>query len=260
MRHLFKKLKVGFFCFASCEGCQLVVLSCEELGELVRRIEVVNFREATDIKQEDYHVAFIEGSITRREDARRLRQIRRRARIVVTLGACSTTGGINGLINRFSQADAIGLVYGKNPKNRALIEGDGALPADRFIKVDYHLPGCPISKDEFVGLIKSLISGQRPSIPNYPVCSECKMAGNICTFHRGKACMGPVTRGGCNALCVSYGSICWGCRSMFEGANIEAHIATLERFGLPRSAIDGLIGLYNSNLLDHTERCTETNR
>jgi sulfhydrogenase subunit delta len=94
------KPKVAFFDFASCEGCQLTVIDALQTHlELVEAVEIVQFREAMTEKGEDYQIAFIEGSCTRKEDEARLKKIRAQADIVVALGACAHTGGVNALKN-----------------------------------------------------------------------------------------------------------------------------------------------------------------
>ncbi len=254
-----KRPKVAFFSFTSCEGCQLMVLNCEEeLRELSQRVDVVNFREAMDIKRDDYQIAFIEGSITRQEEIEKLREIRGRAETVITLGACSTTGGINALKNCFSTDYIRELVYGRNPPNLKLVENIPATPVDELIEVDYHIPGCPISKEEFLGFVKALALGIPPRLPDYPVCNECKMEGNICVFEKGMTCMGPVTRGGCRAVCVSFGSLCWGCRGLLENANTDAHRQTLRDHGLEDSEITRRFDLYNSFYIHRKKQCTGT--
>jgi coenzyme F420-reducing hydrogenase gamma subunit len=66
-----KRPRVAFFSFTSCEGCQLMVLSCEdELPDIFQQVNIVYFREAMTSKSDDYEIAFIEGSVsTRRENS-----------------------------------------------------------------------------------------------------------------------------------------------------------------------------------------------
>ncbi|MEK7773153.1 MAG: NADH:ubiquinone oxidoreductase, partial [Deltaproteobacteria bacterium] len=206
----FERPRAAFFSFTSCEGCQLAVLSCEEeLPDILKQIKVVNFREAMTEKSDDYAIAFIEGSVSTKEEITKVEKIRERAKVVVALGACATTGGLNCLKNRFPMDTVKRIVYGKDA---GLIDTIPARPIDSVIKVDYHLHGCPISKKEFLSFFTGLIMGKTPQIPNYPVCVDCKMAGNICVFEKGMYCVGPVTRAGCDAICVTYGCVCWGCR------------------------------------------------
>ena len=87
--------------FASCDGCQLSLLSCEdELLALAGKVEISYFLEATScIQPGPYDIALVEGSITTPGDKERIQQVRRDATKVVTIGACATSGGIQALRN-----------------------------------------------------------------------------------------------------------------------------------------------------------------
>ena len=94
------KPKVAFFDFASCEGCQLAILNCEDiLLDILNLVELVEFREAMSEKAPRYDVAFVEGSIHRDEDIERLRHIRSRSTYLVALGACACNGNVQARSN-----------------------------------------------------------------------------------------------------------------------------------------------------------------
>ena len=237
--------KVAFFSFTCCEGCQLMVLNCErELPHMVELVDIVEFREAISERSDDYEIAFVEGSISREEEIEKLKTIRNRARKVVALGACSSTGGINCLKNRFSMEEVKRLVYGKAAGGNRLIDTIPVRPIDSIIHVDHYIYGCPISKREFLEVLKALVLGKKPEIPNHPVCVDCKLAGNICVFEKGKSCLGPVTRAGCDAVCVTYGSICWGCRGVVDDPNVDSHRETLRKYGLTTEEVMRSFNLY----------------
>ena len=224
------KLKGAFFDFAGCEGDQLQVANLEEdLLELLDLLEVVSFREIMKEHSDEYDIAFVEGSCTRFEDEERLRQIRHNAKLVVALGSCATIGGINSLRNYKSLDEVKGTVYGDRADTISTYE---ARPIDAVIRVDAYVHGCPIDKTEFLHVVKSLVLGKKPEIPNYPVCVECKKNENICAFERGEFCIGPVTRAGCNSCCVNEGTICWGCRGLVDNPNEDAHKEVLKTYGL----------------------------
>lgn len=245
--HGTEKPKAAFFSFTCCEGCQLMVLSCEdELPDIVDHVKVINFREAMTEKADDYDIAFVEGSISTREEIKKIKKIRERAKIVVALGACSATGGLNCLKNRFPMEEVKRAVYGKNAGRYKMLDTIPARPIDAVIDVDYYIHGCPISKQEFLSVFKALVMGKVPEIPNHPVCVDCKMAGNICVFEKGKACMGPVTRAGCGAICVTYGCVCWGCRGSVDDPNTDSHAETLKRYGLTAEAVRKSFSLYGA--------------
>lgn len=224
------KPRVAFFDFASCEGDQLQVVNLEEdLLGLLDHVEVVSFREAMKEHSDQYDIAFIEGSITRASDEARLKQIRANAKILVALGACAAIGGVNCLKNFQEENDYKSYVYGDNAK---LFETYPARPVSAVVKVDANVYGCPIDKAEFVKVVKSLLLGKKPEIPDYPVCVECKAAENVCAFTRGQTCVGPITRAGCSACCVTEGAVCWGCRGLVGNPNATAEKEVLDKYGL----------------------------
>ncbi len=228
------KPKVAFFDFASCEGCQLQVVNLEEsIIDLMEIVDIVSFREAVKEHSDDYDIAFIEGSIARPMDEKRLKEIRTRAKILVALGACACTGGVNALRNQFPIDDVKKTVYGDaDIKNNPYFDVFLLKPVDEVVKVDYYIRGCPIDRDEFTKIVTSLIFGKKPEIPNYPVCVECKKKENICVFEEGRFCLGPVTRAGCGAVCPTNKSGCEGCRGLLDDPNTDSELEILQKYGL----------------------------
>ena len=224
------KPKVAFFEFTSCEGCQLTVVdSLQTYPELLEAVEIVRFREAMSEKGDDYAIAFIEGSCTRPSDEEPLKAIRAKAQFVVALGTCAHLGGINAIRNRSDLDDVRRYVYGDKA---AWYETYPARPIDQVIKVDAVIPGCPIDRHEFIRTVRSLLQGRMPQLPDYPVCVECKLKENVCVYLRGKTCLGPITRAGCDAICPTYGDGCEGCRGLIAEPNIESLKQVLEEHGL----------------------------
>jgi len=224
------KPRVAFFDFAGCEGDQLQIANLEEeLLTLLGQVEVVSFREVMKEHSDVYDIAFIEGSCTRLQDEDRLMQIRKNAKIVVAIGSCATIGGVNCIKNYKDLEEVRKTVYGDKAK---LFDTYAARPIDAIIRVDVYVHGCPITRDEFLQVVKSLLLGKKPEIPNYPVCVECKKNENICAFERDQYCVGTVTRAGCNSCCVNEGTICWGCRGLVDNPNKNAHQEVLVKYGL----------------------------
>jgi len=225
------KPKVAFFDFTSCEGCQLdaLNLTAEELLDLIAAVDIVNFREVMTEKSDNYDIAFVEGSITRESEIPRLQKIRKQAKILVAFGACASIGGINCLKNHLPMDEALKIVYGDDAKYYDTIP---ARPVHAVVLVDYYVRGCPPITAELLKVVKALLLGKKPDIPNYPVCVECKMAGNICVFERAMTCLGPVTRAGCGAICVTSGRHCWGCRGLVDDPNIDSEKEILKKYGL----------------------------
>ncbi len=223
--------KVAFFDFACCEGCQLTVVdSLQTHLELVNTVEIVQFREAMTEKGEDYLVAFIEGSCTRPEDEERLKQIREQAAIVVALGSCAHTGGVNALKN--IQPSLQGVREYVYADKWDWYDTYPTRPISAVIQVDAVIPGCPIDRFEFLEVVKKVLLGKKPSIPDYPLCVDCKLKENVCIFDKGDTCLGPITRAGCDAICPTFGSGCEGCRGMIPNPNVNAMEDVLSKAGL----------------------------
>ncbi len=225
------KPKVAFFDFSSCEGCQLEVINLTgpEVVDLIGAVDIVNFREAMTERADDYDIAFVEGSITRESEIPRLQKIRNQAKILIALGACASIGGVNCLKNHLPMEEALRIVYGKDAHYYDTIP---ARPINAVVPVDYYVRGCPALTSEVLKVTKALLLGKKPEIPNYPVCVECKMAGNVWAFERAMFCLGPVTRAGCSAVCVTSGRYCWGCRGLVDDPNIDSEKEILKKHGL----------------------------
>lgn len=237
------KPRVSFHDFTSCEGCQLQVLNCEdELLDIVGAVDIVNFREAIDERSDDYDIAFIEGAFTRESDRKRLEHIRKNAKIVVALGACACTGGLNVLKNFRGIPESMKKVYGEAA---SWYETSPALPIEAAIKVDVKINGCPIPKGEFLEVVKSVLAGRTPQIPDYPVCVECKLRENVCLYQKGEYCMGVVAKAGCNAWCPSYGGRCYACRGLITDFNKNAAKDVLAENGLTLEQVMGEFRLFN---------------
>lgn len=237
------KPKLGFFDFTGCEGCQLEVINFEtELVELLKHVDIVNFREAMQERSDDYDIAVIDGGITTEAGIERIQQIRKQAKILITIGACSSSGGVNCLKNFRSMEENLKIVYGDSALYYNTIP---ARPVSAVVPVDYELPGCPVNRFEFIQLVKALLLGKIFELPNYPVCVECKKAENVCVFEEGGSCLGPVTRGGCNAICITTGRHCWGCRGLVKDPNVDSEKEILQKYGLSIEDILGQYRLFN---------------
>lgn len=238
------KPKVAFFDFASCEGCQLTVVdSLQTHLDLLNAVEIVNFREAMSERYDDYAIAFVEGSITRASDEARLKKIREQAAILVALGACAHTGGVNAIKNLAPLDNVRRYVYGDQAD---WYETYPTRPISAVVPVDAFIPGCPIDREEFIRVVKALLLGKKPPIPDYPMCVECKLKENICMFDKGGFCLGPVTRAGCGAICPTYGDGCEGCRGPIPNPNQDAMKDVLQQHGLTVDLVLSRMTMFNA--------------
>jgi len=195
--------------FASCDGCQLTLLNCEdELLAIAGAIQIANFTEASrQVLPGPYDVSIVEGSITTPSDAARIREVREKSRFLITIGACATAGGVQALRN-FGD-DLAPVVYASPQYIDSLRT---STPIAEHVHVDFELRGCPIDKRQLIEVIAAFLAGRRPNVPAHSVCMECKRAGRVCVMvAHGTPCLGPMTQAGCGALCPSVGRGCYGC-------------------------------------------------
>ncbi len=236
--------RVAIFDFACCEGCQLQIVNLEEeLLDLIDNVDVVEWREAMSEQSHEYDIAIIEGSITRPEDEQRLEIIRTRAKTLIALGACATIGGINKLKNNFEMNDVKKCVYGKSA-DMPHLETMPTKAVDEVVKVDFKIHGCPIDRKEFSYVVRCLLMGKKPEIPEWPVCVECKSKGNPCLWDYGQVCLGPIIRAGCGARCPSSGFRCFGCRGYIDNPNVNGAKDVIERYGLSVDALKAKMVLF----------------
>ncbi len=226
-----RKPKLAVWKFASCDGCQLSLLDCEdELLAITDHIEIAYFPEATRaVVKGPYDVSLVEGSITTPHDAERIHQVRRSSKFLVTIGACATAGGIQALRNFKDVKTFITAVY---PTPQFIETLNKSTPIADHVFVDFQLRGCPISKFQLLELLNAYLNGRRPNIPQYSVCIECKRKGTTCVMvAKGVPCLGPVTQAGCDAICPAFDRGCYGCFGPKEAPNTHSLAERLQVLG-----------------------------
>ena len=213
------KPKLAVYKFASCDGCQLSLLDCEqELLSIVGAVDIANFPEASrSVLNGPYDLSLVEGSVTTPHDAERIHKIRRQSKFLITIGACATAGGIQALRNFKDVKEFTKVVY---PNTNFIETLNTSTPISNHIKVDFELRGCPINKYQLIEVVNAFLNNRKPNIYPNSVCIDCKRNGNICVMvAKGIPCLGPVTHTGCNALCPSYNRGCFGCYGPKETPN-----------------------------------------
>ena len=211
--------KLAVWKFASCDGCQLTLLDCEdELLTLAGTVQIAHFTEMTRASVAGpYDLSLVEGSITTAADAERIQQVRAVSKTLVTIGACATAGGIQGLRNFAADGEYAATVYAHPEYISSLSR---STPIADHVPVDYELHGCPIDRRQLMEVLTRVLSGRKPVIPGYSVCQQCKHNGTVCLLVAdGVPCLGPVTRAGCGAICPSNRRGCFGCFGPTDSAN-----------------------------------------
>jgi sulfhydrogenase subunit delta len=230
--------KLAVWKFASCDGCQLSLLDCEdELLAVAGAVQIANFPEASRaVIKGPYDLSLVEGSIATAHDAERIKEVRAASKTLITIGACATAGGIQALRNFTDVDTVIAAVYAHPEYIHAL---DTSTPIADHVHVDYELHGCPINKHQLLEVVTAFLHGRKPNIPPHSVCIECKLRGLTCVMvARGIPCLGPVTHAGCGALCPAYNRGCFGCFGPKETPNTISLAGRWQQLGVRD---DGLV-------------------
>ncbi|MFF0886991.1 oxidoreductase [Streptomyces sp. NPDC003456] len=245
---------LAVFKLASCDGCQLTLLDCEdELLALAGEVRISHFLEASSaVAPGPYDLALVEGSVTTAADVERVREIRARSRRLVTIGACATAGGIQALRNFADVEEFTRAVYARPDHIDALAT---STPVSDHVRVDFELRGCPVDRAQLLEVITAHLAGRAPDIPDHSVCFACKRRGIVCvTVAHGTPCLGPVTHAGCGALCPAYGRGCYGCFGPSGSPNLRALIPLLHRDGMDDRAVERLLRTFNASAFDKEVR------
>ncbi|MDP2887256.1 MAG: oxidoreductase [Ignavibacteria bacterium] len=241
-----RKPKLAIWKFSSCDGCQLSLLDCEdELLAVAENIEIANFPEASrQVVKGPYDLSLVEGSITTPHDAERIHRVRRSSKVLVTIGACATAGGIQALRNFKDVREFTSIVYATPSYIETL---NKSTPITDHVFVDFELRGCPISKVQLVEVLSAFLNDRKPTTPTYSVCLECKRRGTVCGLvTHGPPCLGPVTQAGCDALCPSYHRGCFGCFGPKETPNTSSLAEYWKGLGMKNLELLHLFRSYNA--------------
>lgn len=241
-----QKPKLAVWKFASCDGCQLSLLDCEqELLAVAGAVDIAYFPEATRaFIKGPYDLSLVEGSITTPHDEERIHHVRRVSKYLVTIGACATAGGIQALRNFGNVKEYSAIVYPSPDYIQTLAK---STPIAEHVFVDFELRGCPINKLQLVEVLSAFLNGRKPNVPPYSVCIECKRRDTICVMvAHGTPCLGPVTQAGCGAICPAYNRGCYGCFGPQETPNTGSLAALWSRLGASDEQLVRAFRSYNA--------------
>jgi coenzyme F420-reducing hydrogenase gamma subunit len=240
-----RRPRVGVVKLASCDGCQLTLLDLEDqLLPLTERFELIEFPEATSRRSGGpYDILLVEGSVSTPEQLEEVVQLRAKTRLLVTIGACATAGGVQALRNWADEPAWRASVYPTPDYVESLAT---STPVAEHVQVDFELRGCPIDPGQLLELLTALNIGRRPQLDGESVCLECKRRGNVCVLVAGGApCLGPLTQTGCGAICPAYARACYACFGPREQANVQSLHGWLAK-ELPLVAVDRLFAGFNA--------------
>jgi sulfhydrogenase subunit delta len=219
--------QVAIYDLTDCEGCEVEIVSLrEKLLDVVQAVDVIDWRLIQERKRKGpFFLSLIEGSPITKTEIDTLKQLRQNSKYLIALGACASLAGIPGIIKKEERKKWYKKIYGEKYKPK----GIDALPLQAFVKVDFFIHGCPVNPEELMRVLEELFSGKKPKYRPYSVCFECKSNENKCRLKHNMPCLGPIAQGGCDAICVSGGSPCYGCFGFRENADLEGLVSVIKK-------------------------------
>lgn len=164
---LIPKIKFATVWLDGCSGCHMSFLDIDErLIELSARIEIV-YSPLVDAKHfpPEVDVTLVEGAVSSEGDLEKIRHVRERTRILVSLGDCAVTGNVPAMRNPFGAPAALEKGYGAQIPTQnlpALLER--VRPVHQVVPVDVVVPGCPPSSDTIFWVLTELLEGRVPEL------------------------------------------------------------------------------------------------
>lgn len=225
-------MDIAIVSLSACSGCQVAILDQKQLlSRLLTDIRyatmILDVREVPEVD-----CCLVEGAVRTEEDLAKLREARHKSSVLVALGSCATYGGVQALGNLKRTEEFLDIITGdagnyvETPKVIPRLES-----LDRFVKVDYYIPGCPPSESVLQHSLPLVLAGKEIEMTTehrLPVCASCGRRiehrkiehldsldvpdKEICLLSQGYICLGSVTRGGCDAQCPNMNIACSGCR------------------------------------------------
>lgn len=167
------KVKLATIWLDGCAGCHMSLLDLDEgILTVAQQADLVYspLVDATEFPQ-GVDVTLVEGAVSSQEDVARLREVRARTRVLVSLGDCATTGNVPAMRNSVPLQSILQRVYVEGADAGAAVPSAGvppllpqARPLHEFVKVDLHLPGCPPNPQAILGVVGELLQGRLPKL------------------------------------------------------------------------------------------------
>ncbi|MFZ0309785.1 MAG: hypothetical protein WCA76_20180 [Candidatus Sulfotelmatobacter sp.] len=165
-----KKVKVATVWLDGCSGCHMSLLDMDAaIISLAQKIDLV-YGPLVDAQEfpEDVDVTLVEGAVSSQDDVNKLRKVRQRTHLLISLGDCAVTGNVPAMRNSIPVNKLLQRIYVEGAQEGKVVPTDGvpallkqARPLREFVKVDMCLPGCPPPAKTIAAVISDLVDGKK---------------------------------------------------------------------------------------------------
>lgn len=165
------KARLATIWLDGCSGCHMSFLDMDErLIELAGLVDLIH-SPLVDSKEfpDNVDVVLVEGAVSTEDDLERIRKVRQRSKVLVSLGDCAVTANVPSMRNRFSVAAVEHRAYIENAQLNQQIPREvipqllpKSRPVHEFVEVDVFVPGCPPSADTIHFVLTELLAGRIP--------------------------------------------------------------------------------------------------
>jgi len=138
--------------------------------QMEKKIDIV-YGPLVDAQEfpEDVDVTLVEGAVSSQDDLSRLKNIRQRTRVLVSLGDCAVTGNVPAMRNSIPVNKLLQRIYIEGAQTNPSLPTDRVpallkqvRPVSEYVKVDYCLPGCPPPSKTITCMITNILEGRKP--------------------------------------------------------------------------------------------------
>jgi NAD-reducing hydrogenase small subunit len=168
-----RKTRLATVWLDGCSGCHMSVLDMDELILTIAKRADVVYGPLVDAQEfpKSVDLTVVEGAVSSQEDLEKVRMIRQRTKLLVSLGDCAVTGNVPAMRNPHPARKMLERIYIEGAQESRGVPSEGvppllrqAIPVHEVVKVDLHVPGCPPSAKSIVYVLTELLDGRMPNL------------------------------------------------------------------------------------------------
>ena len=168
-----KRARVATVWLDGCSGCHMSLLDIDEAILTVAKKADIVYGPLVDAQEfpKAVDVTVVEGAVSSQDDLEKIRTIRQRTKLLVSLGDCAVTGNVPAMRNQVPTRKLLERIYIEGAQENKGLPSEGvpallrqAVPLHEVVKVDLHVPGCPPPPKAIAFVLGELLEGRMPDL------------------------------------------------------------------------------------------------